>query len=77
MSDEQKQSDAARRAGLHFRKEKQVQEGKAAWTEYNAQVAATRVKTEKLRAQRLARDASEAAAIVPPAKTARVRAKSK
>lgn len=37
--------------------------------EYEASAAATRVKTEKLRALRLAKEAAEAAAPKPPAKT--------
>jgi hypothetical protein len=37
--------------------------------EYEANAAATRAKTEKLRALRLARDAAEAAAPKPAAKT--------
>lgn len=40
---------------------RQAEDGKKAMAEYEANAAATRVKTEKLRALRLAREASEAA----------------
>lgn len=70
------QSPAVRKANQHFRKEAQVREGLAAWKEYSAQEEATRQKTAKLRAQRLARDAAApidtvaAPAKVKPAKAA-------
>ena len=41
---------------------RQAEDGKKAMAEYEASAAATRAKTEKLRALRLARDAAEAAA---------------
>jgi hypothetical protein len=53
---------------------RQAEDGKKAMAEYEASAAATRAKTEKLRALRLAREASEAAAPKPAAKT---KAKSK
>ena len=46
---------------------RQAEDGKKAMAEYEASAAATRAKTEKLRALRLARDAAELAA-KPPAK---------
>jgi len=48
---------------------RQAEDGKKAMAEYEASAAATRAKTEKLRALRLAREAAEAAAPKPPAKT--------
>jgi hypothetical protein len=48
---------------------RQAEDGKKAMAEYEASAAATRAKTEKLRALRLAREASEAAAPKPAAKT--------
>jgi hypothetical protein len=48
---------------------RQAEDGKKAMAEYQANAAATRVKTEKLRALRMARDAAEAAAPKPVAKT--------
>ena len=56
---------------------RQAEDGRKAMAEYEANAAATRAKTEKLRALRLARDAAEAAAPKPPAKPkARAGAKS-
>jgi hypothetical protein len=52
------QSAAVRKANLHFRKEQQAREGAEAWNIYHAQAEATREKTVKLRAERLAREAS-------------------
>jgi len=52
---------------------RQAEDGKKAMAEYEASAAATRAKTEKLRALRLAKEAAEAAAPKPPAK---VKAKS-
>jgi hypothetical protein len=48
---------------------RQAEDGKKAMAEYEANAAATRAKTEKLRALRLARDAADAAAPKPAAKT--------
>jgi hypothetical protein len=47
---------------------RQAEDGKKAMAEYEASAAATRAKTEKLRALRLAKEASEAAAPKPAAK---------
>ena len=44
------------------RKAQQAQDGAKAWAEYKEDEAATRKRTAKLRAQRLAREAKEAAA---------------
>ena len=48
---------------------RQAEDGKKAMAEYEASAAATRAKTEKLKALRLAKEASEAAAPKPAAKT--------
>jgi hypothetical protein len=45
---------------------RQAEDGKKAMAEYEASAAATRIKTEKLRALRLAKEASDAAAAPPP-----------
>jgi hypothetical protein len=66
----EQESAAVRRANKHFRKEEQAREGTAAWKEYTDQADATRLKTARLRAQRLARDASAASASVPSARPA-------
>lgn len=56
---------------------RQAEDGKKAMAEYEASAAATRAKTEKLRALRLAKEAAEAAAPKPAAKSkAKVGAKS-
>jgi hypothetical protein len=47
---------------------RQAEDGKKAMAEYEANAAATRAKTEKLRALRLAKEAADAAAPKPPAK---------
>jgi hypothetical protein len=54
----EQENAAARNANKHFRKEAQVRDGALAWKEYTDQEVATRLKTARLRAQRLARDAS-------------------
>jgi hypothetical protein len=51
--------DKKARASALFKEEKQ-QKGREAMTEYQAQQKAVREKTERLRAQRLTRDAAEA-----------------
>jgi hypothetical protein len=66
----EQESAAVRSANKHFRKEEQAREGAAAWKEYIDQADATRLKTARLRAQRLARDASAASASVPSARPA-------
>ena len=48
---------------------RQAEDGKKAMAEYEASAAATRAKTEKLRALRLAREAAELVAPKPPATT--------
>lgn len=58
-------TDMAKSTGLKERQELQAKEGKVAWAEYQAQAAATRVKTERLRALRLAQLAGETTATPP------------
>jgi hypothetical protein len=55
-------------ANNQFRKLRQAEEGKRAMTEYENNAIASRAKTARLRALRLARDADEAAALAaaPP-----------
>ncbi len=55
---------------------RQAEDGKKAMAEYEASAAATRAKTEKLRALRLARDAAEQSA-EPAAKPAKKKAAAK
>jgi len=62
----EQESPAVRNANKQFRKEAQAREGATAWQEYLDRVEATRVKTAKLRAQRLARDASAPTSSAPP-----------
>jgi ABC-type Fe3+-hydroxamate transport system substrate-binding protein len=50
--------DAHRRAGALFKKEQQLREAQQAMAEYQAELQATREKTARLRALRLARDAA-------------------
>jgi hypothetical protein len=51
-------SDRARqRAERNFKKEERVQDGRKAMTEYEVQGRATREKTERLKALRLAKEA--------------------
>ena len=66
----QQDSAAVRNANKHFRKEEQAKQGAAAWKEYIEQEAATRLKTARLRAQRLARDAAAASTPVSLGKQA-------
>src|SRR3954463_6851919 len=56
-------------AQAQFDKLQRAEDGKKAMSEYEAEGAAVRAKTERLRALRLARDAAEAAA-APKKKTA-------
>ena len=66
MADDKKNA-----ANNQFRKLRQAEEGKRAMTEYENAAVATRAKTERLKALRLARDAEEAAKLAanpPPAK---------
>lgn len=60
------------RASAEARKAQQAQDGKKAMLDYEAEAAAVRAKTEKLRALRLARDAAMPPA---PAKTRTAAAK--
>lgn len=63
--------DKKNAANNQFRKARQAEEGKRAMTEYENAAVAMRVKTERLKALRLARDAEEAAKLAanpPPAK---------
>jgi hypothetical protein len=60
MADDVKSSD--NKASTELRKLQQAEEGKKAMLDYEAEAIATRAKTEKLRALRLARDAA-----APPA----------
>ena len=66
----EQESAAVRNANKHFRKEEQARQGAAAWKEYVEQEDATRVKTARLREQRLARDAAAASTVVPVRKQA-------
>lgn len=58
--------DAQRRASALFKKEQQSREAEKAMADYQADLQATREKTARLRALRLARDAAEAKAPRPP-----------
>jgi hypothetical protein len=55
-------------ANKEFKKARQAEEGKRAMTEYENSAIASRAKTARLKALRLARDAEEAAAaaLAPP-----------
>ena len=68
-------------ANKEFRKARQAEEGRRAMLDYENAAAANRVKTAKLRALRLARDAEDAAALAaappPEPKKAKVKAKKK
>jgi hypothetical protein len=64
----EQESAAVRNANKHFRKEEQARQGAAAWKEYVEQEDATRLKTARLREQRLARDAAAASAKGPVGK---------
>jgi hypothetical protein len=67
--------DKKNAANNQFRKLRQAEEGKRAMTEYENAAVATRAKTERLKALRLARDAQEAAELAanpPPPKKKKV-----
>jgi len=66
-------------ANNQFRKLRQAEDGKRAMTEYENNAIASRAKTARLRALRLARDAQEAAAAAaaPPAAPKKKAAKKK
>jgi hypothetical protein len=70
MADNSKKEEAQGQ----FKKMQRAEDGKKAMSEYEANAAATRAKTERLRALRLARDAAEAAA--PPKPKASAKKKS-
>jgi hypothetical protein len=55
----QPESIAVRNANRHFRKEEQAKDGASAWKQYLELEDATRQKTVRLRAQRLAREATD------------------
>jgi hypothetical protein len=57
------------------KKAQRAEDGRKAMAEYEAAAEALRVKTERLRALRLARDAAEAADPKPPAPAKRTTAK--
>ena len=65
MADDSKKTAA----NSQFKKQRQAEDGKRAMTEYENSAIASRAKTARLRALRLARDAEEAAAAAaaPPA----------
>jgi hypothetical protein len=56
----EQESAAARNANKHFRKEAKAREGALAWQEIHELENAMRLKTARLRAQRLARDVATA-----------------
>ena len=58
--------DAQRCASALFKKEQQSREAEKAMADYQADLQATREKTARLRALRLARDGAEAKAPRPP-----------
>ena len=58
MSDDPPHNEAGKRAERQFRKETLEKAGAAAWTEYQANQAAIRDKTARLKELRLAREAS-------------------
>ena len=64
MADNSKKDQAQEQ----FKKLQRAEDGKKAMAEYEAEAAATRAKTARLRALRMARDATEPA---PPAKKKR------
>lgn len=54
----EQETPAVRNANKPFRKEEQAKAGAAAWKEHVDHEDATRLKTARLRAERLARDAA-------------------
>ena len=70
----EQETPAVRNANKHFRKEEQARVGAAAWKEYLNQEDATRLKTARLRAERLARDAAAPARpLSKPKQASRIR----
>jgi hypothetical protein len=62
-------ADQAKKADAQIKKLERAEDGKKAMSEYEAEIAATYAKTERLRALRLAREAEQqAAAKAAPAK---------
>ena len=53
---------------LHIRKERQAAEGEAAWQQYRAEEAAVNKNMERLRAERLAREAEPVEPAAAPKK---------
>jgi hypothetical protein len=66
LADKSKKDDAQ----AQFQKLQRAEDGKKAMSEYEAEGAAVRAKTERLRALRLARDSAEQAAAPPKKKAA-------
>ena len=64
MADKSNKDDDA----AQLKKAQRAEDGKKAMAEYEADAQATRAKTARLRAWRLAREAAEAAAAPPPKK---------
>jgi hypothetical protein len=62
-----RENQAAQKANRLFRQEAQKRDGEVAWREYTLQEEATHRKTAKLRALRLAKEATAIPA-APPAK---------
>lgn len=73
MADKSKKDEA----DIQFKKAQRAEDGKKAMSEYEAEVAATRAKTERLRALRLAREAAEKSAPAKPAAAKKKPAKKK
>ena len=67
--------ETRRRAETLFKKEQQLREAEKAMAEYRAELQATREKTARLRALRLARDAADKKALRPNQKTPRPKQK--
>jgi hypothetical protein len=63
-------------ADIQFEKLQRAEDGKKAMSEYEAEAAAVRAKTERLRALRLARDAAQPAAAQKPSVAKKKSAKS-
>ena len=63
---------AQQRAERNFKRDERVQDGRKAMIEYEAQAVATRKKTERLKALRLAKEA-QAQTDEPPAKVTKRR----
>ena len=75
MTDTHTQDAAKAKAEASFkRKEQQARDGALAMSEYIAGQEATRVKTDRLRAMRLAKEAQEAEAPAEPPKPAKKKA---